>query len=300
MPDLPPLLPMVAGAPTSRSCAAHGLALSKVKCNMSEVLPRLVLCVLAADNQFSVLKREISVAIPTLASGFEIDADFSSAAHDERMLRAFDVCWDRLPPSTHDASDEQAVAQHGGVIYVVSPHMQPGTHIEVCLRALALIEKMFALGASAVKSETAGNAHGKAHWLALAHSALAAHKEGDHLAVMRNCRLALTHRPLVSDGWIGSVGYHLVGLPEIAIDEDLGDQIPLTHAMDAIADYLAQHGIEATVAATEGEHEFSSSYEDDDFKFNPYGQIYCRALLNSPNGVDAAVPEKKKRFLGLF
>jgi hypothetical protein len=244
-----------------------------------EILPRHVLCLLGAPNSYAALMKICEERIAATGAGFEIDTEYSVDEHDERMPNAFNVCWDRVHPDGYADEDVEAVENHGCVIYLLSPPLVAGTHLEVSANALALIAPLFDAGLVALKGESAGVAHGVNRWKALAAEAAIAHKNSDKVALARACRLAWAKRPISNEGWLQSIGYHLIGMPEISIDDDLGSQLELSHAMDAIADHLYQHGIEATVPLVEGELEFVSDYDEDHFKHNPYGMIWCRALL---------------------
>jgi hypothetical protein len=243
------------------------------------VLPRHVLCLLAKKEDYLRLSRACEQRIAALGCKFEIDREFSEDEEDSRMPRAFEVCWDRVHPDAYTDEDIDAVAAHGAVIYLLSPPLRPGTHIEQSAIALDLIAPLFDQGLIALKGETAGVAHGVVRWRELAVQAAVARAAGDSVALARACRLAWTRRPISSDGWLQSVGNHLVGLPDLSIDDDLGGALELSHAMDAVSDHLVRHGVEATILLVEGELDEDIDHDEDDFKFNPYGVLWCRALL---------------------
>jgi hypothetical protein len=261
-----------------------------------EITPKLVLCILGAQGSYERLLQTIQTQIDTVAPHFEIDTEYSENAPDDRMCRAFDVTWDRVYPGAWTDDDETAVENHDCVIYVLSQPMESGTHIEICMQALALIEPLFGQGMTALKGESAGISHGVNRWKELAAQAKATR---DQMALSSICRIAFAKRPLSSNGWFESVGYHMVGIPEVFIDDELAGELELSHAMDAIADHIFQHGVDATLPLVQGELLSDTGHEEDAFKYNPYGIMWCRAMLPHISAQSAEVP-KKKRFFGLF
>ena len=92
--------------------------------------------------------------------------------------------------------------------------------------ALRIVEEMIEAGATAVKGESAGVAHGLKRWMQLASECKTAAKTSHGLAVTaamsRTCRLAFAKRPLDGTAYNESVGFHLVGLPEIYVAKARG------------------------------------------------------------------------------
>lgn len=209
-----------------------------------------------------------------LAPGFSVDYEFSLEGGDERMGSSFTVCWDRVHRGAWETSDEDAVAGHGSVLYVLSPPMTADTAVEVSADALALVGYMLDHGAIAAKGESAGVAHGVTRWRELVGLAAAARKNAARLELCRQCRLALSKRPLESNG-LETVGFHLVGLPEVwaPYDARIDDARAVVAVIDHVADEMAAQGVEVTIAACGAKLSYVSSYEEDDFKFNPYGTI---------------------------
>lgn len=80
------------------------------------------------------------------------------------MERSFNVCWDRVEPDAYQESDEEAVAGHGSVLYVLGPSMAAETAVATCGKALMFVHHMLDSGAVAVKGESAGVAHGVQRW----------------------------------------------------------------------------------------------------------------------------------------
>ena len=94
-----------------------------------------------------------------------------------------------------------------------------------------------------MKGESAEIAHGLARWRQLNLQARSVGKSGDHLALGRICRLAFAKRPLVSEKFFESVGFHLVGLPEVYVARTYGSDRAAVAAMDAVADELKQRDL---------------------------------------------------------
>lgn len=90
----------------------------------------------------------------------------------------------------------------------------------------------------------------------------------------RACRLAFAKRPLESAEYVESVGFHLVGLPEVYVAKTLGTDIEKALLIDAIADEIKQRGVQAVVRDRKATLSFDSRYPEDDFKFDPYGIVY--------------------------
>ncbi|MGO4569662.1 hypothetical protein AB4Z52_32625, partial [Rhizobium sp. 2YAF20] len=105
------------------------------------------------------------------------------------------------------------------------------------------------------------------------------------------CRFAFSRRPIGDDveGMV-SVGFHLVGLPDVLITiPRKDDQQPSTNAeqleiaalIDDIADQIAREGIETALADRHAALSNDTRYEEDEYKFNPFGVVSIRekALL---------------------
>jgi hypothetical protein len=78
---------------------------------------------------------------------------------------------------------------------------------------------------------------------------------------------------LVSDRTFESVGFHLVGLPEVYVSKDLGGEWDAVRIMDEVADDMARRGIDAALEARKLTVSHASRYAEDDFKFNPFGIV---------------------------
>lgn len=90
----------------------------------------------------------------------------------------------------------------------------------------------------------------------------------------RICRLAFAKRPLESEKYLVSVGFHLVGLPEVYVAKDHGTEREAVAVMDAVADQIKQRGVDAVLSERNARLSLESPYAEDEFKFNPYGIVY--------------------------
>jgi hypothetical protein len=210
-----------------------------------------------------------------IASDFKVDLEFSINEADPRMERSFGVCWDTIHRKGWEKSDEDAVHSHGAVLYVLSPPMTVATSLNVSADALALVAHMFERGvAVAVKGESAGIAHGVWRWQDLAERAAIARKNADLIELRRQCRLAFAKRPLEDTG-LKTVGFHLVGLPEVWVPytSKAANVYSVVEFIDKFADEMAMSGVDAAMKTHGAKESFISCYEEDDFKFNPYGTV---------------------------
>ncbi len=55
--------------------------------------------------------------------------------------------------------------------------------------------------------------------------------------------------------------------------QSLGTELQVVALMDAVADEMAQRGVAEVIKQRRATLTFASSYEEDDFKFNPYGIV---------------------------
>jgi hypothetical protein len=240
----------------------------------SSVKPRHVLCFLGGGHDLARLSDAAKAAIEAYATGFHVDTRYSQDKPDPHMERSFGVCWDRVEPGAWTRADEEAVADHKSVLYVLSPPMTADTAVTISTAALFLVEQVMSAGAVAVKGESAGVAHGLARWRQLVAQCRHAVQAGDDFVTSRTCRLAFAKRPLESDHYVESVGFHLVGLPEVYVAKGLGTDPEKVAIMDAVADELTQHGLDDVLRDRKAQLTAASSYAEDDFKFNPYGIVH--------------------------
>lgn len=143
----------------------------------------------------------------------------------------------------------------------------------VSMAALLLVERLIGAGAVAVKGESAGIAHGLDRWRELIRQGAAAVKAADSLAQQRIGRLAFAKRPLSARGYLESVGFHLVGLPEVYVPETAYNERQVVAIIDAVAEEIAGRGLDLTLKERHASLSFDSTYEVDEFKFNPYGIV---------------------------
>ncbi|MBR2690959.1 MAG: hypothetical protein IKE42_24165 [Aquamicrobium sp.] len=270
------LLGLIGTLPTWRSsfAAKPGTGETPMDSSGSEaVKPRHVLCFLGKERDLAPLSDAASGAIAEFATGFSIDETYSQAEPDDRMARSFDVCWDRVEPDAWTKADEAAVASHQSVLYVLGPRMTRNNAVTVSTAALFLVDRMIDKGALAVKGESAGIAHGLSRWKQLALQAASAVKADDVLGQRRIGRLAFAKRPLSARGYLESVGFHLVGLPEVYVPISQASEREAVATMDAVADEIAEKGLEDVLRKRRANLSFESQYEEDEFKFNPYGTV---------------------------
>lgn len=268
----------VLGRPSVGKAANNGPA---VAVSRSEYKPRHVLCFLGPENGLAELQQSARAAIDKFAADFSLDDDYSQDEPDDRMVRSFNVCWDRVDPDAYQEADEDAVATHGSVLYVLGPSMAPETAVATCGKALMFVQHMLDNGAVAVKGESAGVAHGVQRWKDLFEQSRRDAAASDALAFARTCRLAFARRPIGGDAdGMGSVGFHLVGLPDVEVhfirtDEQQAssntEQLKIAALIDDIADQMTREGVETALKDRHAELADDTRYEEDDYKFNPFG-----------------------------
>ena len=239
----------------------------------SPVKPRHVLCFLGGEGGKARLSEAVSGASAEFAKGFSIDETYSRADADPRMERSFGVCWDRVEPNAWTDKDEEAVLNHKSVLYMQGPPMTADSAVMVSTAALMLVVAAIKAGAVAVKGESAGIAHGLARWQQLAVQAGAALQSDDDQALRRICRLAFAKRPLSSEKYFESVGFHLVGLPDVYVAKSDGSDREAVALMDSVADDMARQKLGDVLLARKATLSRDQSYAADDFKFNPYGIV---------------------------
>jgi hypothetical protein len=245
----------------------------------ASVKPRHVLCFLGKDEKLLHPPKAMAKTIADF--GFEIDRLYSQARPDPNMERSFGICWDRVFPLAWSDADEAAVAKHKSVLYVLGPPLEQPKAVAYSAAALQIVDEMIDAGAIAVKGESAGVAHGLERWRSLADQARKGATTSQGLAVTsavaKACRLAFAKRPLGGDRYFETVGYHLVGLPEIYVAKSRGNDWSAVMLMEEIANAMAEHGIEATLRDRKLELSREQDYAEDDFKFNPYGIVRVEA-----------------------
>jgi hypothetical protein len=143
------------------------------------------------------------------------------------------------------------------------------------------VQYMLDHGAIAAKGESAGVAHGVRRWKELFEQARSAAASRDLLILARACRLAFARRPIGDDvEGMASVGFHLIGLPDVLVTfARKDDQQPSTNAeqlkiaalIDDVADEMTREGVEAALADHHAALADDTRYEEDEYKFNPFG-----------------------------
>jgi len=241
-----------------------------------EVRARHVVCFLGDWKDFDGVEATIA---QVGGDGFRLDDEYSALARDPRMPRAFEASRDRVVPSFEE-SDEQAVAKHRAVAYVLSPPMEPGRAQQISARMLAVIAALLDAGATAVKGESSGIAHGKKRWLSMAKRA----SSTDALERAAALTDAWVRRPLDDDdrGVLYSCGMHLLGEPDIEMPR-LIEPMEAVRWIDALTIYLTAEKPEGglrdgeTFRPSEDDarrvlrSRKCDRYEEDDFFFNPNG-----------------------------
>lgn len=240
------------------------------------VRARHVVCFLGEWKDFDAVEATLA---EVGGDGFRLDDEYSALARDPRMPRAFEASRDRVVPS-FEPSDEEAVAKHRAVAYVLSPPMEPAGAQAISARMLAVIAALFEAGATAVKGESSGIAHGRKHWLSMAERA-AAQDVLERAAALTD---AWVRRPLDDEdrGVLYSCGMHLLGEPDVEMPR-LMEPMEAVRWIDALTIYLTaekpEHGLHdgETFRPTEDHarrvlrSRKCDRYEEDDFFFNPTG-----------------------------
>ncbi|MGI8399465.1 hypothetical protein ACRYWZ_24155 [Agrobacterium deltaense] len=254
----------------------------------SEYKPRHILCFLGTKNGLAALQKSARAAIDDFAPDFSLDEDYSQDEPDDRMERSFNVCWDRVDPDAYQPEDEAAVATHGSVLYVLSPSMDAETAVKTSANALRFVQHMLDHGAVAVKGESAGVAHGARRWKQLYEQSRGEAAADDGMALARTCRLAFARRPIGDDAeGMTSVGFHLIGLPDVQIrftkkDQDQpstnAQQLKIAALIDDIAEQMAREGVQATLKGRRASLADDTRYEEDEYKFNPFGVVSVDGL----------------------
>ncbi len=243
---------------------------------MALVEARFVVCLLGTWKSFDAVATAVNHAV---APGFTVDAEHSHLSPDERMGRAFDASKDRVLPSFHEG-DDQAVAGHESVAYVLSPHIDPSSAFDVAARVLAVISAAFEVGATAVKVDSSCITHGRQRWLALATGARKAQGDPQELAPI--LREAFVRRPILDseDGVYYTCGMHLLGRRDVELSEDVPAIVSVA-LLDAAAERVLaappRSDLEgAALAVDDLDMQLTDGgdgerYEIDDFLYNPHG-----------------------------
>lgn len=239
-------------------CALPGDVLGRP----TSVKPRHVLCFLGPWKSLSVVEG----AVGEFGQGFTVDRDYSAVESDPRMEKAFAASADRVNP-TFTAEDRARVKRHAAVAYVLSPPIEKTRALSVSTAALSLVARLIAkAGATAVKSESAGIAHGLGHW--------------QRLAEAHALRQAWVRRPIRDGDALYSCGMHLLGLPDIECAGGFGE-MEAVRWIDAMADSAIggaqapaqRFSVDGKAPARRVRPVSCERYAEDDFFFNPHGYL---------------------------
>jgi hypothetical protein len=229
--------------------------------------PRILMCALgpdlatlyAAGRSFAGTTRYI------------VDEDNSHDGANDNMSMSFGVCWDTVAREVYDDDDEEAVEEHGAAMYMLTEHLEREQTLAAAITAVDLAVHLLDHGATAVKCESAGVAHGQKRWRTLAAELAGARTDPANTA--RLARIAVTKRPLGGDEFFESLGNHLVGLPEVYVPlQAVSTDREAVRIMDRIGDELVALGTDRVLAMHGCALDMSSQYEGGfEFKINPYG-----------------------------
>ena len=242
----------------------HGVSsagVNQVTPEASLIKPRHVICFLGQWKSLSA----VETVVAEFGKGFSLDQAYSQAEPDPRMERAFAASADRVFKTFLD-KDQARVKRHRAVAYVLSPPIERESAVKVSSQALQLALRLIQAGATAVKSESAGIAHGLDHWA--------------HLAQKEALRATWVRRPIREKQTLYSCGMHLLGQPDIECVGSM-DELEAVRWMDALSD-LAMSGqldvnkpysVDDKTPKKRLSMVACGRYAEDDFFFNPYGYV---------------------------
>ena len=198
-------------------------------------LPCFILCVPGGRGWLTRLNTQVRA----FGHGFRVDTEYSADEADSRMTRAFQASAHRAEPS-YGKADQQAIASHQTVGYVLSPQLTTSNALTLATQALALGAQLLQAGALGLKSESAGLVHGKARWLDLAARSARVQTQTQASPAHSPAAKALLYqawvqRPIGDADLRYSCGMHQLGLPDL--EDPLGGS---DHASLARIDQAAQ------------------------------------------------------------
>ncbi len=173
-----------------------------------KIQPRHVICVLGQWDDFS----SVQSIVDSVSPAFVLDLEYSQLEPDKRMKDAFKASLDRSKPTIQGA-EWRTIDSHTAVAYVLSPPIAKAEAESIAATALLLVAELLKKGGVAAKSESAGLAHGRDHWLELARQYRKATKAGvTHTASVALYR-AWVQRAIHDEDThsLYSVGMHLLG-----------------------------------------------------------------------------------------
>lgn len=241
-------------------------------------MPRHVLCVLGSGLDLAEMERTAAGF-----GGFVLDREYSETGPDPRMPDAFEA---GMAAASFEEADRDAVESHDTVGYLLSAPMMRELSVDTSRRLLAATAALLRSGATAVKNESSGIAHGRDRWLALAAEAAGAEAEDLAAALVA----AWVKRPIYDGRVLYSCGMHLLGAPEVEIEADegrlAGDGLSdLVVHLDALAIYLLTDPRAEEIEDGAGFRLTEDAprrllrtgpcdrYDEDDLFFNPYGYV---------------------------
>lgn len=224
----------------------------------SQIKPRHVICFLGEWKSLAPVEQVIN----EFGAGFALDREYSVEAPDERMQNALSASLD-LVSNTFTNEDWARVKRHRCVAYVLSPPIDKSNAISISNAALEITARLISTGATAVKSESAGIAHGLDYWI--------------NLAQKKAHRLAWVRRPIGQNKTLYSCGMHLLGQRDIECIGAFEDLEAVkwidTLAEMAISDQKIPSKLSIGNVTKNIRFVACERYPDDDFFFNPYGYI---------------------------
>lgn len=177
--------------------------------------PRLVIGVL---GRWTSLDPVAELVVEIGGPGVALDRVESATRPQPGMQEAFRLAADRVVPS-FGPDDEAAVRDHTAVAYVVTEPLARHVAAPTARAMLRVVGALFGLaGATAVKCESSGIAHGRDRWLALARTAA-----GSGVPQQRDEALvgAWVRMPLSDRAALYSCGMHLLGHPDVEMPADM-------------------------------------------------------------------------------
>jgi hypothetical protein len=255
----------------------------------SMVHPRHVLCALGRWTNLTPVSR----IIRSIGADFEMDVTYSQLKADPRMVGAFEASADRVKPSLRK-EDREAIRNHTAVVYVLSSPLGEDAQ-DVSVRALALVQALLDGGATAIKNDSAGIAHGVARWRSLAARAAAASARSANENLERASALygAWVRRPIRDGTLLYSCGMQLLGERDIEIPASPQLSTDLDW-MDLLALYLLAEKPSRGLTSGEGFRQRPDGerrvlhlrscerYQPDNFSYNPYGYWQLRRQGEEP------------------
>ena len=220
-----------------------------------------------------------------VSPGFTLDLEYSQLVPDERMKVAFKASLDTNNPTIR-GSEWRSISSHTAVAYILSPAIKKAEAEQISATALQLVAELLQAGGIAAKSESAGLAHGRDHWLDLSKQYTRAKATGDTHSASATLYRAWVQRAIhdPDTNSLYSVGMHLLGYRDVDLNDDR-DVSEAVNWIDLMGLYLVADKPKRALRDGEGfrlsdrgprliiELDDCMRYAEDDFFFNPYGYI---------------------------